>query len=522
MKPASPALVVFLLAGLVLNEVLYDPDGPDGDREFVELLNDAAAMASLEGVELWFVNGSDPDHPRRLWTGGPDDRVAAGATFVLGEAAVVVADRFLSLDLQNGPDGLELRRQGQRLDAVAWGEGAPLLEGAPAADAAGTSIGRVPDGTDTDDNARDWRPLPVPTPGAVNLPAHDFAWIERSLEPPWSARPGQAELRFALRAIGHAPLQQGRWILDAAPAQPFSLVAGETLFVRAPVALSSGSQAHALRVEAAGGGSLDGDFVTRTGPAELVLTEVLVRPAPQGHEWVELLARARVVLAAGWTLEDAGGEAHALPDSLPLEAGERVVLASDPSTLPAGIRGLRPDGGLPTLNDSGDGAYADQLVLRDPAGVAVDLVRWSAAMLGVRGHALERASITPDTPALWFAGAGPPTPGQPNPGEQLAPPRAGLVLAPDPFLPDSPGAEGVLVAALGAAAREASAEVLDLQGAQVIALPATRGEALVRWQWDGRDGRGRPVPAGAYVFVARWTDARGRTFSARRLFGVGR
>src|SRR5262249_39850499 len=53
-----------------------------------------------------------------------------------------------------------------------------------------------------------------------------------------------------------------------------------------------------------------------------------------------------------------------------------------------------------------------------------------------------------------------------------------------------------------AAAQEAHLDVLDLQGRRVRAL--WRGvvgpSASYRWEWDGRDDRGRTVGSGAYWF----------------------
>ena len=43
---------------LVLNEVLYDPAGPDGGHEFVEIYNCGTAPVSLAGVRLLFANGA--------------------------------------------------------------------------------------------------------------------------------------------------------------------------------------------------------------------------------------------------------------------------------------------------------------------------------------------------------------------------------------------------------------------------------------------------------------------------------
>jgi hypothetical protein len=64
-------------AGLLLNEVLYDPEGADGDLEFVELIAAGADSVVLEEVRLEFCNGAAPGAWTLLWAGPL--RLAPGA-----------------------------------------------------------------------------------------------------------------------------------------------------------------------------------------------------------------------------------------------------------------------------------------------------------------------------------------------------------------------------------------------------------------------------------------------------------
>ena len=48
-------------SALVLNEVLYDPDGPDAGREFVEIMNTGPFAAVLDGLSIEAGNGSRPN-----------------------------------------------------------------------------------------------------------------------------------------------------------------------------------------------------------------------------------------------------------------------------------------------------------------------------------------------------------------------------------------------------------------------------------------------------------------------------
>jgi hypothetical protein len=166
--PPSEALPV-----LVLNEIDYDQVGADTGG-FVELYNAGLSPADLEGLALVFVDGANGSEYRRRPLRGALD---AGAY------------RVVRVDAQNGsPDGVALydtRYEGVT-DALSY-EGAierayigafahTLVEGtALSAEVADSntvtgSLGRSPNGSDTDDAATDWAFSATATPGAANVP----------------------------------------------------------------------------------------------------------------------------------------------------------------------------------------------------------------------------------------------------------------------------------------------------------------------------------------------------------------
>jgi hypothetical protein len=158
---------------IVLNEVLYDPDGTDGGAEFVEL---AAAVgadpgASLAGWVLETGNGARPGEWQVEWTGGAGDRLRNGL-FLIGESGVEPRPEAIAdLDLQNGPDACRLRGPAGEADVLGWGEPLPpeMCEGRPAADVCGLSLARLPDGFDCGENDRDFLAVEA-SPGAHNAP----------------------------------------------------------------------------------------------------------------------------------------------------------------------------------------------------------------------------------------------------------------------------------------------------------------------------------------------------------------
>jgi hypothetical protein len=154
---------------IYINEIYYDTPGADSGC-FTELFG--PGMTSLDGFTLVGVNGN----------GGVDYAVIdlAGQTipgdgfFVIGDnSAVPNVDLVDTLaNLQNAPDNLELRYNGITIDAVGYGELNGWVftgEWLPAPDVDyGHSLGRYPDGQDTDNNAVDFNDYDTLTPGNAN------------------------------------------------------------------------------------------------------------------------------------------------------------------------------------------------------------------------------------------------------------------------------------------------------------------------------------------------------------------
>src|SRR5512139_764667 len=151
--PAALVAAQAVAADLLLNEVLYDPEGADEGAEFVELWNPGPEPRPLEGLVLEVGDGSRPGTWAVTWTGGASDTARPRAPFLVAGSALAAA-------LQNGPDAVRLRRGDAVLELLGFGDelaSSPLCEGAPAPDAAsGSSLARRVDGADSGVNRDDW------------------------------------------------------------------------------------------------------------------------------------------------------------------------------------------------------------------------------------------------------------------------------------------------------------------------------------------------------------------------------
>ena len=161
---------------LVINEVDYDQAGAD-DAEFVEIVNPNSDAVDLADYRVELINGSNG---RGYGSYAAEGRLESGGYLVIGDPAVIASvpagthtAPLKSGGLQNGPDAVRIveTATGRVLDGLHYEEAIPDTgEGTPAPEDitnSPMSIGRCPDGFDSDDNGADFAPM-TPTPGAAN------------------------------------------------------------------------------------------------------------------------------------------------------------------------------------------------------------------------------------------------------------------------------------------------------------------------------------------------------------------
>jgi len=171
-------------APVVINEFQYDDSGVD-DREFVELYNRSGAPVDISN---WSIGGQDPSGPNLAYPIPSGTILAPGAFYVIGPGNGLVPNVDLAVngpgggptDLwENGQDSIELLdASGTIVDSVVYElhrgaiagftpEGEGFYGDFASLDTNPLSLGRLYDGYDTDDNARDFRMYAV-SPGAAN------------------------------------------------------------------------------------------------------------------------------------------------------------------------------------------------------------------------------------------------------------------------------------------------------------------------------------------------------------------
>ena len=551
-KPAYRLAALVLLAmqaahanaEILLNEVLYDPEGADEGSEFVELWNPDTVAISLLGIVVESGDGLRPG----VWT---PVYVGAGSDSAPPRRAFLIAGSLLLAPLQNGPDAIRLSRSGAVLDLLGYGAltARELYEGAPAADAAsGQSLSRVGDGVDTQWNASDWAPEPSPTPGRANHPdvRLSFARGSARLVPdvPW---PGDvATLRATVKNLGRSEIPAARWQAEvlvrvgdgpesawsaaAVGISPGATVApGEsasvrcTLFTPPPGRFGLKLYLRDLGVEPVTDGSALADTATlkeRSMAGPLVVNEIAFRDRGAG-EWVELIAREAIADVGLFALSDAGGRAYAIdrgPTPRPAQAGEIFVLAQSPEILRTSYS--LPDsavlgclGGWGALNDTdAEDGFADRVRVVDASGGPSDVVPYRAGYTARDGSLERLGTMLPSaSPSSWAESIDPRagTPARPNsiqaPGKGPGG-RGALLLASArvvrrvPGFPVSPVVLRFSDEARGSRIRVFVHDLLGRPRRLLVDGQRILGEGA--FLWDGRDDQGTPVPAGIYIVRA--------------------
>ena len=163
-------------AAVVINEIDYDQPGID-TAEFIELYNSGTSSISLDNFSVELINGTNSSSYRTIDLNGFN--ISASGYFVMCNDASAVANCDYSFTssgswFQNGaPDAVALFEDGSLIDSLTY-EGSILLftegdEFSPGDNNTDiTSIGRITDGFDSNNNALDFQ-MGCITPGSANI-----------------------------------------------------------------------------------------------------------------------------------------------------------------------------------------------------------------------------------------------------------------------------------------------------------------------------------------------------------------
>ena len=202
-------------AGIVINEVLYDPDNgaDDADGEWIELYNASDSVVDIGGWSVADASANDPlptlvVPPRGFAILAASDSFADAYPDLTAPAAVLSGR--IGNGLGNNGDALALvDREGLVVDAISWGADSSRLD-PPIGDVpAGHSIERRVAGADHD-RADDFVDNAQPSPGRAIPPVPAKPQPQAAASAPVPILAPSPSARRSLLAVGHRLAQSRR------------------------------------------------------------------------------------------------------------------------------------------------------------------------------------------------------------------------------------------------------------------------------------------------------------------------
>ncbi|MCF7868826.1 MAG: lamin tail domain-containing protein, partial [Candidatus Cloacimonetes bacterium] len=328
---------------VVINEVLYDPDGSDGGYEWIELYNNSNDLINLHN---WTIVKAGTSFSLVFIL--PSINIQPHGFLLIGEEFVPDTDLITDLSFQNGgsaTDGIRIiSYDGFYTDTILYDS--PNSNNLPddisspgsffAVDvSSGNSLARKQDGIDSNNCEQDFFECENPTPGEENFYPIDLAvydveivlnngdyWLETEV---FNLSTENVDNYEASVEITINTEFYGSYDLPEIPAEssiPFScnleqfsanynLISAEVIYMYDNI--------------------LDNNFAANsilTANSDLVLNEVLFRPQSTNQEWLEIFNRGDCgYLVDNWKIIDASG--GQINFSCVLQPNDFIVVCED-------------------------------------------------------------------------------------------------------------------------------------------------------------------------------------------------
>ncbi len=505
-------LICQLGAGIVINEVCYDPTGTDSGKEWIELYNNGSNTVNLEGT--WIQTGGSSYQTVYTF---PYYLLRPGRYVLVGESQVTEAVFTATLGFQNGgseTDGIRIVLPGgMGTDTVLYDSpntsglfddtgqaGTSFAPDVPE----GYSLARIVNGGDTNASGTDFFAESSPSPGLANPRRVDYAFGGVSI-----GGNGGIWLSAWIRNRSTVAPDNPAYLRFSYPEHPDesmtipAIAGGDSLLLETPIYADENQELTiSLSIELPADPDTTNNriSVSMSGVQQnrLLINEVMYDPPVGMQEWIEIRQMETTRLVS-FSIKDASG--HLMGFTLPAFPGYYVLCEDETQ-----FREDYPEcpgesivevGSMVSLNNDGD-----ELRLLDEAGVVIDSMAYGGSS-GHQGKSLERYS-DPEGVTRWrySLDATGSTPGRDNSSLPEIPVFDGkLRLSSDSFFP----LQGEMLEIYYNLKQEESrvnCRVYDLKGRKrrSLAESQTVGASGVI-VWDGKDDYGKFLPQGAYIIL---------------------
>ncbi len=400
---------------VVINEVLYDPIGSDTGYEWIELYNDSDDVINLEN---WTIEKAGTSFS--LVFIFPSINIQPHSFLLIGEEHVPNTDLIASLAFQNGgseTDGIRIiSNDGSYTDTVLYDS--PNTNNLPddmynpgiyfAPDvAAGNTLARKQDGQDTDNSEEDFFECEEPTPGTANFYPIDLAiyelqlvdnngnyWLETEIHNLSTENVDnlEATLEITINSVFYESYD-----LPQIPAQSsISFTSDLGLFYE-------NYNVTTVEVIYEFDNNLENNICSQSiliGESQLIINEILFRPASTNQEWLEIFNRGDCgYLVDNWRIIDAAG--GVIRFSAHIQPGDFLVICQDAElmleTHPQIISDLVVEGESWTaLNNT-----QESLILMDHLSVVFDSLHYTGSGCPP-DYSIERVNPFDDENIEWL------------------------------------------------------------------------------------------------------------------------
>lgn len=299
--------ILIFAQDVVINEVLYDPNGLDGGYEWIELYNNSSSTVNL--LDWYFEKGGTSfEHVYTF----PNIIIEPDSFLLIGEEFVPDCDLTEDLAFQNGgseTDGIRLTSaDGLYTDTILYDS--PNSNSLPddvtnpgehfAVDvASGNTLARIADGEDSNNCEADFFECSQPTPGAANIYPIDLAISNLEITPQAGGYLLEMEVEnlstvsvYNMEAsidIAVNDTLYGTYGLPAIPAQStinYSCSLNDVSYTYLTISVFL----NYIYDNELSNNLVVGSILNNDSP--LVLNEIMFKPLSTNQEWVELFNRS--------------------------------------------------------------------------------------------------------------------------------------------------------------------------------------------------------------------------------------
>ena len=526
---------------IVINEVMYDPNGSDSGNEWIELYNAGDQSVSLAG---WMIQKAGTGFAL-VYTFDilSEYSIAPHSFFLIAEENIPNADITTNLAFQNGgsaTDGVRIVSfDGLYTDTILYDspntnllpgdENNPGIYFAPDV-SSGNSLSRKHDGEDSDNCEQDFFECSDPTPGEPNFYPIDLA-VQNPLI---TVNDEIISLFFEVANLSTENVDNYEALAEIIINSELfdnlelpEIPADDTIEVNIHLPeFNAEYNVIGITVKYVNDNELENNSVSVSflnDFSPLVFNEILFKPSDNNCEWIEIYNRsASVYLVDNFTILDAtDGEIRFFGE---IQANDYLIICNDKNAFHSFYTEVPLDKIIEAVNWTSLNNNDEILTLYDNYGTFLEAVNYSFSNWET-DISLERINYDLGSSAdNWGPCIHGASPGVQNTiFVQVLPTKSALSVYPDPFSPQK-HEYTIIYFKLPELISTVTIRVFDLKGRMLNKLlnqqlQASEGEFI----WDGKDNNGHNLPVGVYIIFMEATSlADEKVYSETKTVVIGK